>query len=127
MNTLKICSGVLGAVVLAACAPAPAPNSAPPPPAAAADTGNAPAQRAFRDPVTGELRAPTREELRQLSEQALPSAPAKVQEAPRVVTYPDGTVGVFPGKPRHQVKARVGKDGSVTTYEENADRAGEQP
>ncbi len=59
----------------------------PAPPAAAASARI----RAFIDPATGKLRAPTAEELRQIAEDRLR---AKASAAPRVfdvVVYPDGT------------------------------------
>jgi hypothetical protein len=48
--------------------------------------------RAFRDPATGRLRAPTADELRRLSQQG--QAREKAARVPVIVTHADGTKSV---------------------------------
>ena len=52
------------------------------------------AVRAFVDPVTGKLREPTADELRQLAEERLKSKRAAAPRVFEVVTYPDGMQAV---------------------------------
>lgn len=87
------------------------------PPAAEQPTAPV-AQRIFVDPVTGDLRAPTQEERWQ--GQAAVQTPALQSKAaetpPRIVEYPDGTVGVFIRRPHHLVHAEAAPDGSIRSY-----------
>jgi hypothetical protein len=85
------------------------------PTAPATSLAQTPAQRIFLDPVTGEQRAPTPEELQQL--RLTPATlPAKSAEAPRVVEYPNGAVGVIVNRPKNQVHVEEMQDGSLRTY-----------
>lgn len=74
---------------------------------------DASAQRIYLDPVTGTPRSPTRDELQQLQLQT--PAQAKNLEAPTIVEYPDGSVGVFLKKPKNQVHAEIKEDGTLHT------------
>ncbi|PTU30749.1 post-PEP-CTERM-1 domain-containing protein [Stenotrophobium rhamnosiphilum] len=70
-------------------------------------------QRIFLDPVTGTPRAPTREELQQLPAVEKSAASAKSTSAPKIVDYPDGTVGLFLHRPKNQIHAEVTADGEI--------------
>lgn len=74
-------------------------------------------QRVFLDPVTGQPRSPTAEERQQMRQQKNEAATSeKSAEIPKVVEYPDGSVGVFHKRPQNQLHAVIGKDGKVKTY-----------
>lgn len=66
----------------------------PPPPCPAIDVpapvSSAPRVRAFVDPVTGKLREPTADELRELAEARWKSRAAQAPRVFEVVTHPDG-------------------------------------
>lgn len=88
-----------------------------------APTTQASAQRIYLDPVTGTPRSPTRDELRQLQSQS----PTKALEAPKVVEYPDGTVGVFLQKPKNQIHVEMNEDGSLRASCKDDSPAQEKP
>ncbi len=72
--------------------------------------------RAFIDPVTGKLREPTADELRELAEARLKSRAAEAPRVFEVVTHPDGMQTVDLGD-AFLMDVRVEKrpDGSVRT------------
>lgn len=74
-----------------------------------------PAQRVFIDPLTGEARAPTREERQKLRTQESANQSIGSDEKPRTAQFSDGSTGVYLRRPKNQLFAHIGKDGRVTT------------
>lgn len=102
--------------------------AAPPPAAPPAATPAASQHRVFIDPITGEKRAPTAEELATLN--ARHPAEAKSQQPVEVITHPDGSKqAILHGHGRHYVKAHIGADGQVVKdcEDEVAPATGTQP
>lgn len=91
----------------------PAPTPAAPALPDAGRPGTA-ALREFRDPVTGQPRAPTAAELKALEtpRQTAPSAGATTRPSEREILFPNGTVAVEEG-PLTEMKGCVQQDGSV--------------
>jgi hypothetical protein len=108
-------------VTVAAEAPAvPAPSVAPGPAAAPAPAAGVSAQRAFRDPTTGQLRAPTAEELQQIldEERALRAATgAREPSGPTALAirrWPSGMRSAVLGPDSLvSLKAQRGPDGKI--------------
>lgn len=74
----------------------------------------APVQRAYADPVTGVLRAPTADEALTLPPEHSAQPKSAVQAAPQVSYFPDGTVAVRRGLPgMHKAVARVTAGGAL--------------
>ncbi len=70
--------------------------------------------RVFKDPVTGELRAPTAEELKSSPLPAVVEDVSKTAPGLTVFELPDGRRGVRVGKNfRHYSRAQTGPDGAV--------------
>jgi hypothetical protein len=115
---------VMAAVALSACA-----SEGHPTPAAAtvaAPAVHAQSQRIFLDPVTGEARAPTAEERRQM-QRTETAVPAKSLQVPQVIHYPNGMTGVRINRPLNQVHAEITKDGDVHSYCNDEPAAKDQP
>ncbi|MGH8455610.1 MAG: post-PEP-CTERM-1 domain-containing protein [Stenotrophobium sp.] len=122
-RNVSVALAVMMFAAASACTHASQETGAAAPPATAAANANDASLRAFRDPVTGKLRAPTPEELQQ--QQA--SVPAKsVVPPPRVIYQPDGSVGVFPHR-RDLIRAEVRKDGSISVHDGGAAPDAHQP
>ena len=106
----------------AATAASPATDAGAASPAAAANestaSSSAPAVRAFIDPVTGELRAPTAQERAALAAQraaTLPEAAAKQRLAAEEVQLPNGVTEIRLGeRAMHQERVCIQPDGKVT-------------
>ncbi len=76
----------------------------------------APALRAYIDPVTGKLREPTADELRELAEARLKSRAARAPRVFEVVTHPDGMKSVDLGEAfLFDVRIENLPDGSMKT------------
>jgi hypothetical protein len=109
MRPLRLCSVLLlacASTVLAQDKPATTPDEAPAAPAHS---------RVFRDPVTGQLRAPTPEEAAAIAQRAVGAAKSVVQQAvPTVSTRPDGSKLMrMNGSRRHYARATRSDDGKV--------------
>lgn len=124
MASLSSLLPVMAAVALSACASGG--HLAPAGATVAAPGGQTQSQRIFLDPVTGEARAPTAEERRQL-QLTEPAVQAKSLQAPQVIHYPNGMVGVRINRPLNQVHAEVAKDGAVRSYCNDEAAAKDQP
>lgn len=73
-------------------------------------------QRVFLDPATGQVRAPTRQEIEALQKPGPSREGTKSSSVAKIVQFSDGAVGVYMQRPKNILQVKISKNRQVETY-----------